>query len=321
MVRPVVVAILVTCPPPNGARAGEHGPTGEASRIADRAPLPARIIERPLQAPRGWTALTLAVRRWKRVEAWSDAGAAVPVGSPGPLTVGSLEVRHGVAQHVEMFGYAELGRSRSRDASARWIHGDVSVGARWALLQRDAPLRALAVHGAVTGPPIDGVPALPLDAPHVSAGSWSTELGIAGRHQVGPVALTGTLFATTRSSSRLAATRLLADPLPEARVRPGGTLAATVDAVFQAGPATLLVGGRGGIVGATVDVGGREPEPLLAPAAFLMTKAGAGVSVTRACDLSVVAAWPMTGPASPSPVLPQDQIAAPTIEGRVQGWF
>ena len=117
-----------------------------AASAADRDPLPAREIERPLVLPRGWTRLGFDLRLQPEGRVRRDTG--------------SLAVAVGVLPRAELYVVAPVVRARTSELAVVGA-GDPVIGARMSLWRAEPPNRSVALdlwfrapHGAAP----DGVP-------------------------------------------------------------------------------------------------------------------------------------------------------------------
>jgi hypothetical protein len=144
-----------------------------AARAADRDPLPALAVERPLALPRGWTQLELGTL------------------AQGPRRLWDGRLRYGALRGLELFLQGGLVRQQGL-----WGPADPGFGARLQLLRREPPNTAAALEitwRAPYGAAPDGVALAP----------GTPELGLTGQlqRQAGPVLGRGELGGRLRGGA------------------------------------------------------------------------------------------------------------------------
>lgn len=265
---------------------------GAASVEPGREPLPAREVERGLVLPKGWTELAVALGRKRADERWSDAGEAVALDGRYTLLTEQVALRHGVAPGHELWLVVPWHQARLEgdDAAVEAGLGDVRFGWRWQLLRREPPSTALAIELAWEAATADEGPTLPL-----GAGTSELWFGVAGRRQLGGLALTARVDAVHRLTGRVA--YLSEGREPSQLLSPGDLVVGSLEALLQAGPlllsATPRLGWRGDArVGPDTGALRRLDDT---DATFADLRLGVGLALTRAVELGYAHERPIVG--------------------------
>ena len=215
-----------------------------------RVPLAVTEVERPLILGRGWLELGLGVDVKDAAGAWTPGGTARAFAVDGTrwlYTTGHLDVRYGITRHAEVyarvpFHYVHLSRGGADPDLATFGLGDPVVGWRVEWFRKHAPTTSITsdlyaklpagpeAPGSTIGPPsrATGVP--------LSTGTFDVGVELAGKHQLGPVAITAGI-AYGHSFSGITQYALAVDGDPYAgRFKPGDEVRLRAEPVLQLGP-------------------------------------------------------------------------------------
>lgn len=234
----IVVGLLAS----TQAQATPFGPK------SSREVMPAREVERPLDLPRGWTEFTLSHQVKLGTGKWSPDGEMVPFDSARwTYHTTTLEWRFGMSRRAEIgwdvpFHIANLTNDKlGTDTTAASI-GDVRFRYRYRIYEEEAPMTALVAELEIKGPTGRETPSTytggPLQVSNFvfTSGQWDVYAGVAGRRQIGPLALTARLGYERRFSGLAQFVIETNDNQFVGRIKPGDRIHANIEAMIQLGP-------------------------------------------------------------------------------------
>lgn len=278
-----------------------------------RVPLAVTEVERPLILGRGWLELGLGVEVKDAVGAWTADGEPRGFGSDDTdwlYTTERIDVRYGITRHAEVYArvpvhYERL--TRGGASTAAFGLGDPLVGWRVEWFRKHAPTTSITsdlyaklpagpeAAGSTIGT-ASGATGLPL-----STGTSDAGVELAGKHQLGPIAVTAGI-AYTHKFSGVTQYALDVEGAPYAgRFKPGDEVRLRVEPVIQLGPlavATEVAYRRRAMaaVGTASAADGREFTAVAGSDGWAVdVTPGVTVNVTRGFDLHAGVAVPIRG--------------------------
>ena len=218
--------------------------------------LPLHEVERPLVIGKGWLEFGLQSDVKNASGYWNSAGEAVDFQDATWLySTQSLAIRYGVSRRSELYWtfrthYARLSNEAMGTDIASFGLGDPSFGLRRELLRRDLPLSSLIAYVGYKAPAGNESPgnytaqANSFTNIIFTTGTPDLALGLRGKQQLGPVAVTGDLGWIHRFSN---VTQYIVETEQNqfnGRIKPGDRLAGEVELLLQAGPIAASVAGK-----------------------------------------------------------------------------
>lgn len=275
-----VLALLLASPAFAADEAAEAAPAPEAAEASDvsatpglpadnkrrgsdafavktmRNPLPAREVERGLLLPKGWLELSLGYDHKIGTGAWTAAGEKeLFEHARWTYRTEKATLRYGLGPRVELwwqlpFHQAQLTNdllgTDTRDGSI----GDPRFGARFELMETEAPTRSVALELAYKGPAAQETPGTYIGGPLnmsqfvFTTGTPDLSVGIGAKQQAGPIAVTAHLGYVRRFSAVVQYLVELENLQFLGRMKPGDQVVGDLHVGVQAGPAWLYAGPR-----------------------------------------------------------------------------
>jgi len=208
-----------------------------------RAPLAVTEVERPLILGRGWLELGLGVDVKDAAGAWTAGGeprAFEDDATRWLYTTEHVDVRYGITRHAELYARVPLHYVRLNGGSATrsaFGLGDPVVGWRVEWFRKHAPTTSITsdLYAKLpAGPEAAGSTGLPL-----STGTFDAGVELAGKHQLGPVAVTAGIAYTHKFSGVTQYALDVEEPPYAGRFKPGDEVRLRVEPVIQLGPIAL----------------------------------------------------------------------------------
>lgn len=280
-----------------------------------RETLPAREMERPLNMPRGWLEFGLAADVKTADGYWSENGEAVDFASASWLyTTESLAVRYGIARRGELFWtfrthYAQLSNPDLGTDITTFGIGDPTFGYALDLFQRQAPTTDLIAYVKYKAPAANESPgnytgqANSFTSIVLTTGTPDLTLGLRGKQQVGPAAVTLGVAYMNRFSNTVQWLVETENSQFNARIKPGNQVISDAELLLQLGPVApyavgTLVMRDPTRIGQTSEglFGDRNLDEVEGSGGWsLDLKPGAIVHITRGLDLDLAVSLPMRG--------------------------
>ena len=216
-----------------------------------RYAMPAHEVERPINMPKGWLEFAFAYDHKVATGQWTADGEREQWDSAKwTHGVAHLDVRYGIAHRAEIWWsvpvhYGNLSNEALGTNTTDMALGDPWFGVRYALFTSDAPLTSVVLEGAIKGPASQESPGTYLGGPlNVSSfifetGTADLTLGVAGKRQFGPLALTARATYVKRFSNVVQYLVELNESQFAGRIKPGDQLRADIGVMFQAGPVAI----------------------------------------------------------------------------------
>lgn len=216
-----------------------------------RVPLAVTEVERPLILGRGWLELGLGVDVKDAAGAWTAGGEPRGFGDDATgwlYTTERVDVRYGITRHAELYARVPIHYARLTGAGAATTAfglGDPVAGGRLEWFRKQAPTTSITsdLYAKLPAGPeapgsTVGTPARTTGVP-LSTGTFDAGVEMAGKHQLGPVAVTAGIAYTHRFSG-VTQYRLDIDDAPYAgRFKPGDEVRLRVEPVIQLGPVAV----------------------------------------------------------------------------------
>ncbi len=225
-----------------------------------REPLPAHEVERSLLLPKGWLELELAYDRHNGTGAWSPDGAREPFDHANWVyQTERATLTYGLSHQIELSWSVPMHQARltndllltdTKDASL----GDPRIGLKYELIDRDRPTaigsneplapldHSVALLFEYKGPAGKETPGTYIGGPlNVSGFVFTTgtpdlSIALAGRKQLGPIALDASLGYVKRFSGVTQYLIELENLQFSGRIKPGDQIKADAKVLLQAGP-------------------------------------------------------------------------------------
>jgi hypothetical protein len=292
--------------------AAEGGPFAAKTM---REAFPAREIERPLSLPKGWVELTLGVDQKNAIGAWSPEGERdLFESTEWTYRTEYALVRYGLAQRWELWWQipvhqahlvnSDLGTD-TRDGAV----GDARFGARFKLYDAEPPRRSVVAEVGYKGPSAPESPGTYIGGPQnvsgfvFTTGTPDLSIGVAGKQQFGPAALTVRVGYVRRFSSVVQYLIEMEELQFLGRINPGDQLLSDVTLQVQGGPVVLFGGAELEYRGTTqigTTSGGWNPARNLddvpgSSGNAIDATAGVQLNLSRGVDLEAHALFPVKG--------------------------
>ena len=211
--------------------------------------LPGRQIERPLVLGKGWLEIGLGVDRKVATGAWGPMGQPVEwePGTRFTYDTHRMDLRYGLSRRVELTAqlkthWVEWEQPGAAADLEQFGIGDPRFGVVFEAFRAQGPLTSLVFVGNIKGAAanespgdIDGDPST-FSRFVMTTGTSDLELGVRGKHQLGPMAITLDAAGVYRSSD---VTQYMADPQHPGfnqRIQPGSLGRVGAELLLQLGP-------------------------------------------------------------------------------------
>jgi hypothetical protein len=221
----------------------------EAKTMRDA--LAAREVERPLLIGKGWLEAAIGHEQKITDGYWDEDGKAQSFeDARWAYSTQSLTVRFGLARRAELWWripmhYARLTNDRLGTDTSSYGLGDPSFGYRLELYRSSAPTTSVIAEVFYKAPAGDDSPGNFIGGPNtfnnivMSTGTPDMGVGLRGKRQVGPFAMTVGAKYTHRFSAAVGYMIETEFHQFQARIKPGDLVDYDVDFMVQVGPLAL----------------------------------------------------------------------------------
>lgn len=297
---------------------GEASASGLQAKT-DRELYPARQVERPLVLAKGWLQVGLGSAAKVASGQWSSEGtfetfASLPAQPSFTHTTQHLTVAYGLTRHGEVTAdfrthWVSLGSRGQPEQTTQFGLGDPRFGYRWELYRSLAPLTSIVAVGEVKLPTGNQAPGSPLEGQYafdrvvLSTGTPDLKLGLEGKRQLGPTALSFGAAWVRRFSGVVDYNPLGGISPGTRRFKPGDLALLDAGLTVQLGPVALFGGAdfllrqQALVAPAGASIFDEEAVQAMEETAGwgLDLDTGARVHVSRGVDLTVGALVPLKG--------------------------
>lgn len=280
-----------------------------------RDPLPSREYERGLVIGKGWAEWGFGADVKLADGYWDADGNAVDFDHARFLyTTERLHVRYGISRRAEVhatvpFHYEKLSNDATGADISQFALGDPVFGWKVEAFRSMAPVTSLIVYTWYKAPAGQESPGNYIGGPNTftnfvnTTGTPDLAIGVAGKRQLGPLALTVDLGYVRRFSGTVMWAIETTYNQFNGRVKPGDVTSGDADLMLQLGPVALHGGARLQLrqvtkVGTTSDgwFPGRNLKPLEGSDGWsLDVPVGAIVNITRGVDVDLAVNVPVRG--------------------------
>ena len=221
----------------------------EAKTMRDS--LAAREVERPLVIGKGWLEAAIGYDYKSTDGYWDDEGEAQTFDHAAwTYATQSLTVRYGIAKRAELwwrlpFHSARLTNDELGTDTSTFGMGDPSFGYRLEIYRSAAPTTSVIVETFYKAPAGDDSPGNFIGGPNtfsnivLTTGTPDLGVGLQGKRQVGPFALTLGARYTHRFSAAVGYLIETEYHQFQARIKPGDLIEYDADLMIQLGPVAL----------------------------------------------------------------------------------
>ncbi len=219
---------------------------------SSREVFPKREIERPLDMPRAWSEFSLAQDFKIATGSWTPEGTVEPFEDARWIyRTTTIAWRYGLSRRSEMGWVVPIHLATLRNDALGTNTTNGSVGdIRFRYLYQlyedtDGPLTSAVFEGEVKGPTGRETPGTYAGGPNqvssfiFTTGSWDVYLGLAGKQQLGPGALTLRLGYQRRISGLVQYVVETNQNQFVGRIKPGDRFIADLEGRVQLGPVSL----------------------------------------------------------------------------------